>query len=36
MPGGEHTLAMMFDYLTLHFQEHARDIRANLPQKEAT
>ena len=30
MPGGQHTIAMMFDYLNLHFQEHAADIRAVL------
>lgn len=31
MPGGQHTIAMMFDYLNLHFQEHAADIRSVLP-----
>ena len=32
MPGGQHTIAMMFDYLNLHFEEHAADIESVLSQ----
>lgn len=35
MPGGKHTIAQMFQYVTLHFWEHEVDVRAGLAQFEA-
>jgi hypothetical protein len=32
MPGGKHTIAQMFQYVTLHFWEHEADVRAGLEQ----
>ncbi len=32
MPGGKHTIAQMFQYVTLHFWEHETDIRVGLEQ----
>jgi uncharacterized damage-inducible protein DinB len=32
MPGGKHTIAQMFQYVTLHFWEHEADIRVGLAQ----
>ncbi len=32
MPGGQHTIAQMFQYVTLHFWEHEVDVRVGLAQ----